>query len=197
LQQQLETFLARAAPDERLPAFVERELRTFLRCGILAYGFARVHCDGCGHDRLVAFSCKGRGFCPSCGGKRMTGFAEHMVEHVLPIAPVRQWVLTVPHRLRYRMAYDHDVCRAVHRAFARSLQMSYRQRAAAAGISQGATRAVTCIVFDSLLKEIGLEGIAPRELVRGAVDAPAAPATQPHQAAALGTGGAEATSAEE
>jgi hypothetical protein len=54
-------------------------------------------------------------------------------------------VLTVPHRLRYRMAYDHDLCRAVHRAFARSLQMSYRQRAAAADISQGTTGAVTCI----------------------------------------------------
>jgi uncharacterized membrane protein YqiK len=51
-------------------------------------------------------------------------------------------------------------------------------------------------VLDSLLKEIGLEGIAPRELVRGAVDAQAPAATQP-QAAALGTGGAEATSAEE
>ena len=114
LQRELESFLARTAPEERLPAFIERELRAFLRCGILSFGFARVHCDACGHDRLVAFSCKGRGFCPSCGGKRMTRFAEHLIDHVLPVVPVRQWVLTVPHRLRYRMAYDHYVCRAVH-----------------------------------------------------------------------------------
>jgi hypothetical protein len=33
----------------------------------LAAGFARFRCPACGTDRLVASSCKGRGFCPSCG----------------------------------------------------------------------------------------------------------------------------------
>jgi DNA-directed RNA polymerase subunit RPC12/RpoP len=47
-------------------------LDSFLRCGFLEHGFARIHCPGCGHERLVAFSCKGRGFCPSCGGRRLT-----------------------------------------------------------------------------------------------------------------------------
>jgi hypothetical protein len=56
---------ARAAPVAR---FVEREVRAYLACGVLAHGFLRLHCDACGHDRLLAFSCKGRGFCPSCGG---------------------------------------------------------------------------------------------------------------------------------
>ena len=32
---------------------VQRELRGFLRCGILAHGFLRVHCDGCGLDRVA------------------------------------------------------------------------------------------------------------------------------------------------
>jgi hypothetical protein len=41
---------------------VEREFRRFLECGVLARGFLRVHCDACGCDRLVPFSCKGRGF---------------------------------------------------------------------------------------------------------------------------------------
>ena len=60
---QLETFLARAEQRERpVPRFVVRELRGFLDCGILARGFLRVHCDACGRDRLVAFSCKGRGY---------------------------------------------------------------------------------------------------------------------------------------
>jgi hypothetical protein len=63
---ELEPFLARArqsgAPVAR---FVEREIRAHLDWGVLANGFLRVHCDDCGHDRLVAFSCKGRGFCPS------------------------------------------------------------------------------------------------------------------------------------
>jgi hypothetical protein len=29
-------------------------------------------CESCDHHRLVPFSCKGRGFCPACGGRRMT-----------------------------------------------------------------------------------------------------------------------------
>ncbi|MEO6095403.1 MAG: transposase zinc-binding domain-containing protein [Fibrobacteria bacterium] len=54
-----------------LPKFVTGELQGFLRCGILAYGFAHMPCDSCRKRHLVAFSCKGRGFCPSCMGRRM------------------------------------------------------------------------------------------------------------------------------
>jgi hypothetical protein len=69
-----ETFRAQATSvrdGEGLPRFVEHEFRGFLRCGWLAGGFARLRCDHCGLDRLVAFSCKGRALCPSCGGRRM------------------------------------------------------------------------------------------------------------------------------
>jgi hypothetical protein len=55
----LETFLARQQERDRpVPHFVERELRAFLDCGILANGFLRVRCDACGKDRVVPFSCK-------------------------------------------------------------------------------------------------------------------------------------------
>ena len=75
----LEMFLARARSRDRVvPRFVERAFRAYLRCGILAYGFQRPHCDACGNDRLVGFSCKGRGICPSCGGRRMAEFAAHL-----------------------------------------------------------------------------------------------------------------------
>ena len=68
----LETFLARQRQRERhVPAFVEDEFRSFLDCGRLCRGFLRVHCQDCGLDRLVPFSCKGRTFCPSCGGRRI------------------------------------------------------------------------------------------------------------------------------
>ena len=77
---------------EGLPRFVEQEFRDFLRCGCLAAGFARFRCTACGLDRFVPFSCKGRGFCPSCGGRRMAERAAHLVDHVLPPVPVRQWV---------------------------------------------------------------------------------------------------------
>ena len=102
-----ETFVARAAArreGQGLPKFVEREFWEFLTCASLAAGFARFRCAGCGLDRLVAFSCKGRGFCPSCGGRRMTDRAAHLVDRVFPDAPVRQWVLTLPPKLRYLVA---------------------------------------------------------------------------------------------
>jgi hypothetical protein len=56
---------------------------------------------GCGHDFMVAFSCKGRGLCPSCNARRMAETAAHLVDHVIPPLPVRQWVLSVPKRLRW------------------------------------------------------------------------------------------------
>ena len=101
VREQLEPFLARArAREQPAPRFIEQELHAFLRCGIFAYGFLRLHCDDCGHDRLVPFSCKRRGFCPSCGGRRMADTAAHLVDRVLPAVPVRQWVLTLPYLLR-------------------------------------------------------------------------------------------------
>ena len=112
-----------------MPKFVERELRAYLQCGILAYGFVRVHCDACGHDRVVAFSCKGRGFCPSCGGRRMADTAAFLVDRVLPVAPVRQWVLSLPFALRYRLAYDSKLAAAVLQLFIRSVFASLRRRA--------------------------------------------------------------------
>ena len=51
-------------------------------------------CPTCGVDRLLPFSCKGRGFCPSCTGRRMSDTAAHLVDRVFPEVPVRQWVLS-------------------------------------------------------------------------------------------------------
>ncbi len=147
LQEHLEIFFARtaAADGGSLPQFIQRELRAFLKCGILAHGFCRVSCANCRHELLVAYSCKGRGFCPSCCGKRMTRIAEHLIERVVPAVPVRQWVLTVPPRLRYRMAYDHAVCSDVLRLFARALRVSYLRRARERGLRDAQTGGITFI----------------------------------------------------
>jgi hypothetical protein len=84
-----------------LPGASARELRAFLRCGILAHGIVRAHCDGCG-------------FCPSCGGRRMADTAAHLVDRVLPEVPVRQWVLSLPFALRYRLAFDAPLEKVRH-----------------------------------------------------------------------------------
>ena len=116
--EQLETFLSRQQERDRpVPRFVEKEFRSFLDCGILARGFLRLHCQSCGHDRLLPFSCKGRVWCPSCGGRRMADTAAHLVDRVFPIVPVRQWVLSLPFALRYRVAYDARLMGAVLNVF--------------------------------------------------------------------------------
>ena len=143
-----ETFVAQTASfrdGEGLPRFIDEEFRGLLRCGWLAGGFARFRCDGCRLERLMPFSCKARAICPSCGGRRMAERAAHLVDHVFPVVPVRQWVLTVPHRLRYMVAWDHDLCRAVMGVFMRAVLGWHRRRARAQGIASGRSGAVAII----------------------------------------------------
>lgn len=146
----LETFLAGAGGYEDgaslgMPAHVERELRGYLKCGVLAYGFARVRCGDCGHELLVGFSCKRRGFCPSCTARRASDCAAHLADHVLPRAPVRQWVLSFPRRVRWHLARNPKLLTKVIRIFQRELAKSYKTRAAEAGVEDGQTGAVTFV----------------------------------------------------
>ena len=70
----LETYLAGYQEEDftgEVPPYGERAFRAYLKCGILAHGFARAYCAGCGHGFLLAFSCKGRDICPSCATRRM------------------------------------------------------------------------------------------------------------------------------
>ena len=145
LQEHLETFLAQAVSDPECtewPGFVRRELKSFLDCGILAKGFCRLHCLTCGKDELVAFSCKGRGFCPSCGGRRMADTAAYLADHVLPRVGIRQWVLTLPHRIRYLIAFDKRSCAQVKRIFVRVVKSHLRFKARKQGIKDGQFGAV-------------------------------------------------------
>ena len=90
IAEHLETFLAscEAAPDATgLPAYIQRKFYDSLRCGILAHGFLRLGCDTCHHELLVPLSCKQRGFCPSCAGRRMAQTAAHLVRYGGCLAP--------------------------------------------------------------------------------------------------------------
>ncbi len=124
VQQHAATFFAQAedAAGADLPQFVKDEFDAFLECGILAHGFLRLRCGDCGHDKLVAFSCKRRGFCPSCGARRMSQTAAHLLDHVIPHV---QWVLSLPIPLRLLLAAQPKlvtpVLQVVHRVITRFL----------------------------------------------------------------------------
>ncbi len=87
-----------------LPRHVQKEFDEFLKCGRMEHGLLRVQCNTCHKERLVAFSCKRRGFCPSCGARRMAESAALLVDEVLPHEVMRQWVLSFPFQLRFLFA---------------------------------------------------------------------------------------------
>lgn len=74
------------------PTFIEDEFRSYLSCGILAHGFARVVCSDCRAEDLVAFSCKRR-VCPSCTTRRMNETAAQLCDYTLPPIGYRQWTV--------------------------------------------------------------------------------------------------------
>lgn len=103
-------FTAHLAEQGReVPGYVQREFEDYLKCGRLEHGFLRVRCESCHAEHLVAFSCKRRGFCPSCGARRMAESAALLVDEVLPEQPMRQWVLSFPFQLRFLFASRPNV----------------------------------------------------------------------------------------
>lgn len=97
-----------ASAGRSLPDYIEDEFYAYLKCGRLEEGFLRVRCEHCHAEKLVAFSCKKRGFCPSCGARRMVETAALLADEVLPDRPLRQWVLSLPYALRFLLATDPD-----------------------------------------------------------------------------------------
>lgn len=61
--------------DQSLPKYVRDEFEEYLKCGRLEYGFVRLCCEACHQEKLVAFSCKRRGWrgshrCEYCRSKQ-------------------------------------------------------------------------------------------------------------------------------
>jgi hypothetical protein len=67
------------------------------------------------------------------------------VDGILPHVPVRQWVLSLPHRLRYLVAWDHELCRSVLAVYARALLSFQRRRARRRRLRDGHSGCVTVI----------------------------------------------------
>ena len=139
VSEHLETFLASLDADPNakgLPAYVQREFYDYLQCGIFAHGFLRLGCDTCQKEMLLAFSCKRRGFCPSCAGRRMAQTAAHLVERVIPWVPTRQWVVSVPMPLRYWMASSKGLTAKVHTIIRTTIAQYYVNQAVKRGIER-------------------------------------------------------------
>ena len=129
----------------RIPKHARKELEAYLDCGLLCRGFARLRCGDCAESRLVAFSCKGRGFCPSCTGRRMSATSANLMERVLPQVGLRQWVLTFPFPWRRRLSQDGALLGNLTRIFIEAVQTFYAERAARAGAPDAKTGSVTAV----------------------------------------------------
>lgn len=135
IQEHLETFLTTLETDSTakgMPDYVKEEFREFLKCGVLAHGFLRYRCGTCEHELLVGFSCKRRGFCPSCLGRRMAEVAAHLTDNVIPDENVRQWVATFPFPMRYWCASSKELTAKINTIVVREIARFYKMKAAAA-----------------------------------------------------------------
>ncbi len=167
-------FRARAEEQGGLPRFVEKEFEEYLACGILENGLARLKCGLCGHEMVTGYSCKRRGFCPSCIGRRMSDVAAHLVDEVLPEVPMRHWICSLPWSLRCPVGFDRRLCADITAAFTGALGRSLRRRAKKAhglrSVKQAITGAVTFIQRgDSALRlnvhlhTLALDGVYVRD----------------------------------
>lgn len=88
---------------------IRASIDKYVKCGDLKQGFARVRCPDCGKELFVGFSCRQRGACPSCGQKRSLMLALRLNAQVFEAVPHRQWVFTIPRRLRVYFRYSRSL----------------------------------------------------------------------------------------
>jgi hypothetical protein len=105
---------------------VRRAFDKYIDCGQLQRGFLRLKCRSCGDESLVAFSCKRRGICPPCAARRAAEIAAHLCDNVLPAVAYRQWTISCPFPLRFRLARDaplrHEVLALAVEAISKKLR---------------------------------------------------------------------------
>lgn len=172
--QHLPAFVERVDELGGLPAFVTAEFDKYLRCGLLEHGCLHLECRHCGDSKLVAFSCKGRSFCPSCCGRRMLDTSVHLEQNVFPEVPVRHWICSLPWGLRTLLGYDSGLCAKVMATFVNELSRSLKKRAkkllGLRSVSQAQTGAVCAVQrTDSALRlnvhshVLALDGVYVRD----------------------------------
>ncbi len=83
----------------------------------------------------------------------MVDTAAWLVDAVIPEVPVRQWVLSLPYRVRTLFAYDASACRLVRNVLVRAVSGFYERTARRAGVPRPRAGAVAFVQrFDSGLR---------------------------------------------
>lgn len=145
-QQNLNSFfdMVEADPNRSpLPNHLKREVMDFMACGVLSEGFSRWKCCGCLQEKILGFSCKRRGFCPSCAGRRTAERTLNLMEFGLPEVPIRHWVISLPHTLRYLMARDDRILKDITKINISAIENLLRKKARKLGVKNGLTGAIS------------------------------------------------------
>jgi len=100
-----------------LRSHIEKVIYQYLDCGILHNGFARIKCHSCGHENLLAFSCKRRHFCPSCHAKRVIEFGEWLCGNILKKVPHRHFVFSIPKILRIYFLFNRSLLKELSKIY--------------------------------------------------------------------------------
>ena len=99
---------------------IKDAVEKYLDCGNPRCGFARIRCPRCRTEHLLMFSCKTRGFVPSCHAKRLEEWGEWVRETLLLDVPHRQVVFTIPKMLRVFFKFKRkllgEICRCAVQA---------------------------------------------------------------------------------
>ena len=100
---------------------VKEVVKRYLDCGNPKCGFARIRCPSCGEERLLMFSCRTRGFCPSCHAKRLEEWGDWMRGELLLDVPHRQVVFVIPRMLRIFFKYNRQLLSSLCQAAIQAL----------------------------------------------------------------------------
>ena len=117
-----------------VPKHVRKEAEAYQRCGEVRYGFVEVACEACEKARLVAFCCKGRGWCPSCTNRRAVETGVRLAA-LLPHVGHRQWTLSLPFGLRFQVVKKPELLKRLEVRLVRAVWRWQRREARKHGVT--------------------------------------------------------------